>query len=111
MNSGIVNDLKIALHALTHIVQGMPNVTLAWTALDGEEAVAKCAANKPDLILMDLIMPKMDGVEATRQIMRKTPCPILVVTATIEGNASRVFEALGAGALDAVETPRFEQSL
>ena len=111
MNIGIVNDLKIALHALTHIVQGMPNVTLAWTALDGEEAVAKCAANKPDLILMDLIMPKMDGVEATRQIMRKTPCPILVVTATIEGNASRVFEALGAGALDAVETPRFEQSL
>ncbi|MSR34635.1 MAG: chemotaxis-specific protein-glutamate methyltransferase CheB [Phycisphaerales bacterium] len=111
MNIGIVNDLKIALHALTHIVQSMPNVTLAWTALDGEEAVAKCAANKPDLILMDLIMPKMDGVEATRQIMRKTPCAILVVTATIEGNASRVFEALGAGALDAVETPRFEQSL
>jgi len=107
----VVNDLKIALHALTHIVNGIPNVTLAWTALDGVEAVAKCAADRPDLILMDLIMPNMDGVAATREIMRKTPCAILVVTATIEGNASRVFEALGAGALDAVETPRFEQSL
>ncbi len=111
MKIAVVNDLQIALHALTHIVKGIPDVTLAWTALDGVEAVNKCALDKPDLILMDLIMPNMDGVEATRQIMRKTPCAILVVTATIEGNASRVFEALGAGALDAVETPRFEQSL
>ena len=50
-------------------------------------------------------MPVMDGVEATRRIMRDTPCPILVVTATVSGNASRVFEALGAGALDAIDTP------
>jgi two-component system response regulator WspF len=54
---------------------------------------------------MDMIMPVMDGVEATRRIMRATPCPILVVTATVEGNAGKVFEALGAGALDAVATP------
>ena len=52
MKIAVVNDLKIALHALTHIVQGIPNMTLAWTALDGEEAVTKCAANKPDLILI-----------------------------------------------------------
>lgn len=50
-------------------------------------------------------MPVMDGVEATRRIMAATPCPILVVTATVSGNAGRVFEALGAGALDAVNTP------
>jgi chemotaxis response regulator CheB len=55
---------------------------------------------------MDLIMPVMDGVEATRRIMTATPCAILVVTATIEGNSSKVFEALGAGALDAVQTPQ-----
>jgi chemotaxis response regulator CheB len=54
---------------------------------------------------MDLIMPVMDGVEATRQIMAATPCPILVVTATIDGNFSRVYDALGAGAIDAVNTP------
>jgi chemotaxis response regulator CheB len=47
----------------------------------------------------------MDGVEATRRIMKATPCPIIVVTATVEGNASKVYEALGAGALDAVATP------
>src|SRR5665213_3703870 len=59
----------------------------------------------PELILMDLIMPIMDGVEATRQIMAQSPCAILVVTATVEGHTAKVFEALGAGALDAVQTP------
>jgi two-component system response regulator WspF len=54
---------------------------------------------------MDLIMPVMNGVDATRQIMAKTPCAILVVTATVEGHTGMVFEALGAGALDAVQTP------
>ena len=56
-------------------------------------------------LLMDLIMPVMDGVEATRRIMQQSPCPILVVTATVSGNCNKVFESLGHGALDAVNTP------
>ena len=54
---------------------------------------------------MDLLMPVMNGAEATRQIMRETPCAILVVTATVSGNFSLVCEALGYGAYDAVSTP------
>src|SRR5438477_594854 len=72
------------------------------------ERCARCAIDRPDLILMDLIMPKMDGVEATRQIMSRTPCAIVVVTANVSGTSSKVFEALGAGALDAVNTPVLE---
>jgi two-component system response regulator WspF len=64
-----------------------------------------CAKETPDLILMDLIMPNTDGVQATRQIMAKTPCAILVVTTSIDINADRVFEAMGYGALDAVDMP------
>jgi two-component system response regulator WspF len=105
MRIGLVNDLPIALEALRRTVARMPGAVVAWTAMDGAEAVARCATDRPDIVLMDLIMPVMDGVEATRRIMRETPCPILVVTATVTGNAARVFEALGAGALDAIDTP------
>jgi two-component system response regulator WspF len=54
---------------------------------------------------MDILMPRMGGVEATRRIMSETPCPILVVTASMEKNVGAVFEAMGAGAVDAVATP------
>lgn len=102
---GIVNDLRLAVEALRRALATMPDAQAAWVAENGEQAVAKCRDDRPDIVLMDMIMPVMDGVEATRRIMAQSPCPILVVTATVEGNASRVYEALGAGALDAVATP------
>ncbi|HMN96397.1 MAG TPA: chemotaxis-specific protein-glutamate methyltransferase CheB [Phycisphaerales bacterium] len=104
MRVAVVNDLRIATEALVRSLRGGGH-EIAWTAADGVEAVERCAADRPDLVLMDLIMPVMDGVEATRRIMGGSPCPILVVTATVSGNATRVYEALGAGALDAVDTP------
>ncbi len=104
---GIVNDVRLALEVLRRVVISVPDAEVAWTAEDGREAVEKCLADKPDLILMDLIMPVMDGVEATRRIMQQSPCPILVVTATVSGNCDKVFEALGHGAVDAVNTPVF----
>jgi two-component system response regulator WspF len=91
--------------ALRRIVAGSSGHEVAWIAAHGAEAVELAAKDRPDLILMDLIMPVMDGVEATRRIMAESPCAILVVTATIEGNLSQVFKAMGAGALDAVTTP------
>ena len=78
---------------------------MLWTAYSGEEAVRLCEISRPDIILMDLIMPGIDGAETTRRIMQSTPCVILVVTATTVGNRNLVFEAMGHGALDAVNTP------
>jgi len=101
----IVNDLKMAVEILRRVMASVPEYEIAWIAYDGAEAVEKCRRDTPDLILMDLIMPVMDGVESTRQIMKQCPCIILVVTATVEGNASKVFDAMGHGALDAVNTP------
>jgi two-component system, chemotaxis family, response regulator WspF len=106
----IVNDLLMAREALRRVIAEVPDYSLAWTARNGAEAVKRCTEDTPELILMDLIMPVMDGVEATRRIMAQAPCAILVVTATVEGHTPQVFEALGVGALDAVQTPVFEAS-
>ncbi|MGA2218966.1 MAG: chemotaxis-specific protein-glutamate methyltransferase CheB [Terracidiphilus sp.] len=106
MNVAIVNDSKVAAEVLRRILAEMPEFHLLWTAYSGEEAVRLSAAARPDIILMDLIMPGIGGAETTRRIMQSTPCVILVVTATTVGNRDHVFEAMGYGALDAVNTPR-----
>ena len=105
MRIGIVNDLKAACEALRRVVDSLPDHEVVWTASDGVEAIAMAKRDRPDLILMDLLMPHMDGAQATRQIMATAPCAILVVTATVSGNISLVYDAMGYGALDAVDTP------
>jgi two-component system response regulator WspF len=101
----IVNDMRAASEALRRVVVSLPGHEVAWLAADGVEAVALAKRDRPDLILMDLLMPHLDGAQATRQIMAAAPCAILIVTATVSGNIALVYEAMGHGALDAVDTP------
>ena len=105
MRIAIVNDVRAASEALRRVVERLPGHEVAWVAADGVEAIAQARRDRPDLILMDLLMPHLDGAEATRQIMATAPCAILVVTATVSGNISLVYDAMGSGALDAVDTP------
>jgi two-component system response regulator WspF len=106
MRVGIVNDLPIAREALKRVVQSRAGYQVAWLAEDGEAAVRLARGDCPDVILMDLVMPGIGGVEATRQIMAVSPCPILVVTATVAGNYELVLRAMSHGALNAVQTPQ-----
>ena len=110
MRIAIVNDMMMAVEAMRRVLVKAPGHQLAWIARDGAEAVERCAKDTPDLVLMDLIMPEMDGVEATRRIMANNPCAIVVVTANVNHNSAKVFEAMGAGALDAVNTPTMERA-
>lgn len=105
MRIAIVNDLLLAVEAIRRVLRDSGEHEIAWTAADGAEAVRNCRRDTPDLILMDLLMPGIDGVEATRQIMAQSPCAILVVTANLSERCAKVFEAMGAGALDAINTP------
>ncbi|WP_026104452.1 chemotaxis response regulator protein-glutamate methylesterase [Anabaena sp. PCC 7108] len=105
MKIAIVNDTVIALNTLRRIVQAVPYYQVIWTAQNGAEAVTKCQQNPPDLILMDLLMPVIDGVAATQQIMKYSPCAILIVTRSTKDNISQVYAAMGYGALDVVDTP------
>jgi two-component system response regulator WspF len=106
MRIGIANDTVLAREALRRVVLSSSEHEVIWMAGDGAEAIELAQANPPDLILMDLLMPGVDGVEATRRIMGESPCAILVVTATVSGHLSHVYQAMGYGALDAVDTPR-----
>jgi len=105
MKIAIVNDMPMAVEALRRALAFEPAHEVVWVARNGAEAVQRCAEFTPDLILMDLIMPVMDGVEATRRIMAETPCAIVIVTVDRQQNVHRVFEAMGHGALDVVDTP------
>jgi two-component system response regulator WspF len=105
MRIAIVNNTPKAVEALQRILETVREYEIAWIADNGTKAVTQCAADTPDLILMDLQMPVMDGVEVTRQIMANSPCPILVVTSNVQSCPSDVFQAMGHGALDAINTP------
>lgn len=105
MRIAIVNDLLLAVEALRRVVSSVPGYQVCWIARDGAEAVRKCQSDRPDLILMDMLMPVMDGAEATKRIMQNCSTTILVVSSTLGGNFAKVFEAMGYGAVDAVKTP------
>jgi two-component system, chemotaxis family, response regulator WspF len=108
MKIAIVNNTSVALNTLRRIVQSVPDYQVIWTAKNGNEAISKCQENSPDLILMDLIMPVMDGVAATQHIMKYFPCAILIVAKSTEDNISKVYTAMGYGALDVVDTPAID---
>ena len=110
MKIGIVNDMPMAVEALRRTLAASPEHQIVWVAENGAVAVAHAVQQTPDLILMDLIMPVMDGVEATRRIMEVAPCNILVVTSSVGVNSAKVFEAMGAGALDVVATPVLDRN-
>ena len=105
MKIAIANGVAMAAEALRRVVASTAEHQVLWIARTGAEAVRMCIENRPDLVLMDLNMPELDGVEATRQIMEQSPCAILVVTGRPQDNVNQVFRALGAGALDVTATP------
>lgn len=105
MKIGIVNDVEMATQVIASTLNSSGKHRVLWTAKNGEEAVQLCRQNTPEIVLMDLVMPGMNGAKTTREIMRICPTSILVVTASINSNCALAFEAMGAGAIDVIATP------
>lgn len=102
----LVDDSPTMLKLLSKIIESDPGLEVAGVASDGREAVRKAEMLRPELIMMDLDMPIMDGVEATRHIMCDNPTPILIVTGSHDrGPTSSAYKAIGAGAVEVVQKP------
>lgn len=102
----IVDDSLVAREMLAQILSSDGGIQVVDTARDGAEGVEKCARLRPDLVTMDIHMPRMDGLEATERIMAFTPTPILVVSSSVHGpGIGRAFDALSAGALEVIKKP------
>jgi DNA-binding NarL/FixJ family response regulator len=92
------DDQRVVREGLAMLLGLLPDVEVVGTAADGEEVLALAGELKPDVILMDLRMPRMDGVEATRRLRERDPAIKVVVLTTYADDRS-VLDALRAGAL------------
>jgi two-component system, chemotaxis family, protein-glutamate methylesterase/glutaminase len=102
----VVEDSLTARDLLIALFNQCTDIEVIGTALDGVEAVKRAVELKPDVITMDVHMPRLNGLEATRQILRTMPIPIVVVTGSLRNaDTDLSFEAMKAGALSIVIKP------
>lgn len=102
----IVEDSKTVSQYLQFILDRDPEIEVIGNVANGKEAIEFIEKNKPDIISMDIDMPLMNGLEATRRIMATHPIPIIVVTASRNACKKNIsFEALAAGALNVIHKP------
>ncbi len=103
----VVDDSPIIRELLIHILSSDPGIQIIGTASNGEEAIVATKHLSPDVITMDIHMPKMDGYEATRWIMETHPVPIVIVTGSAGAKeVSMAMRVIEAGALAVVQKPR-----
>lgn len=102
----IVEDSPMVREFLIHILSSDPEIRVIGTANDGEEALEAVERTKPDIITMDIHMPKTNGMDATRRIMETHPTPIIIVSGSLSTKeVSTAFRAMEAGALAVVYRP------
>lgn len=93
----LVDDHPLVREGLRALLTSLPDMTIVGEASDGEEAVAMALELQPDIILMDLHMPNLNGIEATRRILQASP-HIGILVLTMLGDDDSVFGAMRAGA-------------
>jgi DNA-binding NarL/FixJ family response regulator len=93
----VVDDQRLFAKGISGLVDMVPGVEVVGVAHDGEEGVALCREEEPDVVLMDISMPKMDGISATREIKDLLPQTAVIILTGHEEDEN-VFEGIKAGA-------------
>lgn len=105
----VVDDSHFMRTVITDVLE-TAGIEVVATASDGERAVAAAETHEPDVITMDVEMPRMNGIEAVREIMNRVPTPILMLSAHTEDGTDATFEAMNEGAVDFFAKPGGEVS-
>ncbi len=96
----VVDDSAFMRKAITMMLESDPEIEVIATARDGAEGVKKVKELKPDLVTMDVEMPRMDGLTALRHIMEEEPTPVMMVSSITTEGAAATLEAMDLGAVD-----------
>jgi two-component system chemotaxis response regulator CheB len=98
----VVDDSAFMRSALRGMINSDPQLNVVDTARDGAEAIDKIAQLKPDIVTLDIEMPRMDGLAALKIIMEEMPLPVIMVSSLAAESAQATMEALSLGAVDFV---------
>jgi two-component system chemotaxis response regulator CheB len=101
----VADDSALMRQTLKRIIAASADLDLAGLARDGEDAVAKARELRPDVVSMDINMPKLDGVTALQMILQEKICPVVMVSSLTQRGAATTFECLELGAFDYVAKP------
>ena len=96
----VVDDSAFMRKALSMMLESDPNIKVVGTANNGEDGIEKIKQLKPDLVTMDVEMPRMDGLTALRHIMKSDPVPVMMVSSITTDGAQATLDALELGAVD-----------
>lgn len=96
----VVDDSAFMRRVLTSLLSQDADIEIVGTARDGEDALIKIASLKPDVITMDIEMPRMDGLATLQEIMKTGPLPVIMISSLTEAGAESTLKALEYGALD-----------
>jgi two-component system chemotaxis response regulator CheB len=102
----VVDDSALMRKLIPTILERDPSIEVVGTAMDGAFALKKIEELRPDVVTLDLEMPRMDGMETLRMIMRSAPLPVVMVSTHSKEGAYATFKALALGAIDFVAKPK-----